>query len=182
MLAVLITFSATSCFGTFQLTRNVYSWNESVSDNKFVRSLVFWGMTIIPVYSVVVGLDAIIFNLIEFWGGSNPISMAPGEEETETLSYEGVEYEVKASQNRFDIQPLDGSEPFALVFNADNSSWNIENGDENREIVRLLTQGTTSYVQVYDENGMPHLFNMNQNYATGDIIEEMSCSQVAIAN
>ncbi len=57
------------CFGRFPLTRAVYNFNDGVSDNKVIKSLVMWAFIIIPVYSIATLADAIIFNLIEFWGG-----------------------------------------------------------------------------------------------------------------
>lgn len=181
-LALLIGFSATSCFGTFQLTRNIYQWNDSVSDNKFVKSLVFWGMNIIPVYSVVAFADVVIFNLIEFWSGSNPISMAPGEIETDLLSFDGVDYEVTASQNRFDIQPLNGEAAFALVFNPEIQSWNLEGEAGSRELVRTLSQNGIDYVQVYSEQGEAHVFELNKNYSQAYLASEMTCQQLMANN
>ncbi len=57
------------CFGRFPLTRAVYQFNDEVSDNKVVKSLVMWAFIIIPVYSLATLADAIVFNLIEFWTG-----------------------------------------------------------------------------------------------------------------
>jgi hypothetical protein len=59
------------CFGKFQLTRNLYDINKSVSD-QYVRSAVTW-LFVIP-YALTGLLDFTIFNLIEFWSGQNPIA------------------------------------------------------------------------------------------------------------
>jgi hypothetical protein len=64
---------ATGCFGSFKLTDLVYSWNGSVSDNKWVRWLVFLVMVIVPVYGIVLLVDAVVLNSIEFWTGDNPV-------------------------------------------------------------------------------------------------------------
>lgn len=59
------------CFGKFGLTRKLYAWNEGVGD-KWVRSVVMWGLMIIPVYAVVGAGDFFVLNTVEFWTGSNP--------------------------------------------------------------------------------------------------------------
>jgi len=64
------------CFGTFQLTRKVYDMNKSI-DEKYVRSAATWIFVIVPVYGFAALLDLIVFNVIEFWTGENPVASAP---------------------------------------------------------------------------------------------------------
>jgi hypothetical protein len=64
------------CFGKFQLTRKVYDINQSI-DEKYVRSATTWIFVIVPVYGVAALLDLIVFNVIEFWSGENPVASAP---------------------------------------------------------------------------------------------------------
>ncbi len=61
------------CFGTFQLTRKLYDINRSI-DEKYVRSAATW-IFVIP-YAVTGLLDFVIFNVIEFWSGENPVAVA----------------------------------------------------------------------------------------------------------
>jgi len=68
---------ATSCYGRFQLVRNVYEANTSVKD-KYIRSGVTWLFVIIPVYGLAGLVDFLVLNVIEFWQGKNP---AMGESE-----------------------------------------------------------------------------------------------------
>jgi hypothetical protein len=63
----------TGCIGHFRLTGNLLDWNKQLS-NKWVNELVFVGFNMIPVYGFSLLGDAFIFNAIEFWGGTNPIS------------------------------------------------------------------------------------------------------------
>lgn len=67
---------APACFGSFALERKIWAFNKGVSPNKFVQELVYLGLVIIPVYEVGGIADALIFNLIEFWSGNNPIATA----------------------------------------------------------------------------------------------------------
>ena len=69
-LAASLLFS--SCLGSFQAFNNLKEWNQGVSDSKWVNNLIFWGLNIIPVYALFFVGDTIIFNVIEFWSGSNP--------------------------------------------------------------------------------------------------------------
>ena len=63
------------CYGSFALTKKVYKFNGSVGD-KWLKSLLFVAMCIVPVYELSGFVDAIAFNLIEFWTGSNPVAAA----------------------------------------------------------------------------------------------------------
>lgn len=64
------------CFGNFQLTRKVYDMNKSI-DDKYVRSAATWVFVIVPVYGFAALLDLIVFNVIEFWTGENPVAAGP---------------------------------------------------------------------------------------------------------
>ncbi len=61
------------CFGKFQLTRKVYDINQSI-DEKYVRSAATWIFVIVQVYTVAALLDLIVFNVLEFWTGENPVA------------------------------------------------------------------------------------------------------------
>jgi hypothetical protein len=61
------------CFGSFHITRKVYSFNKSASPNKWVRWALFLGMNVIPVYWIATFADAVFANAVEFWTGSNPV-------------------------------------------------------------------------------------------------------------
>jgi hypothetical protein len=65
----------TGCYGSFSLTKKLYSFNGSLG-NKWVKSgfVFFLGL----VYGLTGTVDACILNLIEFWTGSNPIAAKDG--------------------------------------------------------------------------------------------------------
>jgi hypothetical protein len=63
------------CFGRFQLTRKVYDINQSI-DEKYVRSAATWIFVIVQVYTVAALIDLIVFNVMEFWTGENPVAEA----------------------------------------------------------------------------------------------------------
>jgi hypothetical protein len=73
-LAVSLGAVSAGCYGKFQLTRNLYDVNQSV-DDQYVRSALTW-ILIIP-YAFTGLLDFLVFNVIEFWSGKNPIASGP---------------------------------------------------------------------------------------------------------
>ena len=58
---------AVGCYGHFKLVNGVREFNESVGENRMMRSLVMWALVIIPVYEVAWLGDVLVFNVIEFF-------------------------------------------------------------------------------------------------------------------
>lgn len=130
-----ITLSLTSCFGGFEVTKKVYDWNKSVSDEPIVQTLVMWGLNIIPVYPVAVAADIFIFNLVEFWTGDNPIAMNANDYEEQLVVYNGKTYKLKASKNKFDIEAInDESENYTLSFTFDNTNNTVNTLINNNKV------------------------------------------------
>ena len=117
-----------ACIGSFGLTKSVYDWNMGL--NKWVGELVFLVLVIIPVYGIALLIDAVILNLIEFWTGSNPMSMKEGDMERQVMvGTDGNAYEVTATRNRFDIVQLEGrkaGEVNSLIYNPETKTWSHE--------------------------------------------------------
>lgn len=135
--ALAIMISQTGCFGSFSLVRTIYDFNDSVSDNKVVKTLVFYALNIIPVYGAAGFVDVVVLNLIEFWTGSNPLSMEVGEVEEQLLTIKGEEYRVKASKNKMEFIKLEGDQEMdmgVLTFDTKDNSWNFEKDGELNKI------------------------------------------------
>jgi len=125
-----------SCYGRFPLTRTIYRVNGELggavgsdsTQHKFVQSVVMWVFVIIPVYSVSMIIDAIVFNLIEFWTGNviqigehvapdgTRLSVVPdvgGQTATMTISKEGQvlarQRLVRVGERRLEVRQEDGS-------------------------------------------------------------------------
>ncbi|MFS4415919.1 DUF3332 domain-containing protein [Maribacter sp. 2307ULW6-5] len=123
-----------SCLGSFNAFNNLKDWNQEVSDSKFVNNLIFWGLNIVPVYGLFFLGDAIIFNVIEFWGGSNPIAMAPGEREVQLVEHEGNTIRMEATKNRMYLEVVQGPKKGSsldMMYWPESQSWNAvkDNGD-----------------------------------------------------
>lgn len=142
LLLSVFSFGSVGCFGNFSLTRKVYTWNEGIGGDdlmgRFVKTLVFYGMCIIPIYGVAGLVDVVILNLVEFWTGSNPVAMKAGEVEQRVINHNGIKYEVTATQNNFHIVPLEGVDKGKvtdLTFDPATQSWTVSNEKGSQKIV-----------------------------------------------
>lgn len=71
--AVAVTLSG--CIGTNAVTAKVMGFNLRVVDNRYARGGI--NMLLAPVYALTAVADAIVFNSIEFWAGTNPLNGKP---------------------------------------------------------------------------------------------------------
>ncbi|MGY6561699.1 MAG: DUF3332 family protein [Luteibaculaceae bacterium] len=176
----LIGLTTTNCLGEFKLTRMLYEFNTSISDNKFVNNLVFWAANIIPVYAVVVFVDVVILNLIEFWSGSNPLSMEEGQEERMLVPTETGLYELTASKNKFEIKGVDGEAAnylAELLFFPEDKSWNLNQNDQLIKLNRLVTVNGVEQIEIFLPEGKSVFINANEtdkNYVMQMVRETMN--------
>lgn len=146
-------FMLNSCLGSYAAFNNLRSWNQSVSNNKFVNNLLFWGMWIVPVYPIFILGDSIIFNVIEFWSGSNPIAMNDGEIETQTITKDGNTYLMTATKNHFNIEVIAGvnkGDAVKLFYIPEESSWNTT--DKDGKVIKLSSM-EDGFLYVYLPDG-----------------------------
>ncbi len=149
-LSAAILSTATGCFGEFALVRKVYEWNDDVADSKFVKTLLFYAMNIVPVYGVAGAIDFWILNLIEFWTGDNPMGMEDGEMQRQIIPLEGEEYIVEATKNQFKIYQ-EGMEPVYLRFAEADHSWSYETKGECQKLIALEITDEGDFYNVFTE-------------------------------
>jgi len=152
-LAFCFIITQTSCFGSFELTKKIYDWNDGIHSDKFVKSLFMWLLMIIPVYQVGAALDLIIFNLIEFWSGTNPVAMSEGDIEQESIIINGNEYLVTATKNQFRFEKVNGDsteEIGVLRFVENDKKWLYEKDGELTEVAKINEDFSITY---YTEQG-----------------------------
>lgn len=146
----------TGCYGSFELTKKVYDWNGSIED-KFVRSIVFFALCVIPVYPLAAFVDAVFLNLIEFWSGSNPIGMNEGDHEEQLVYFKGKTYKIEAMKNRFiitDLSKKNAKPPVNFVFTPENMTWNVEKGNQLIALSRLEKDAAGNVcVRVFEKGG-----------------------------
>ncbi len=165
MLASTLMF--TSCLGSFHAVTGLKNWNDGVSNNKFINNLVFWGLNIVPVYGLFALGDVIVFNLIEFWSGSNPLAMNDGDKETQIIEKDGIYYEVTATKNKMEIAVLDGKSKvntLTMEYFADDKSWNAIK--PTGEVIKLSSYEDGFYM-VYLPNGEKIKIEENSNKYEG---------------
>jgi hypothetical protein len=136
---LLFTSSLSACFGTFGLTRKVYTFNENMG-GKFVQTLMMYVLFIIPVYEIAGFLDFVVFNLIEFWTGSNPMAMKVGESETQMAKIDGKMYEITATRNQFSIRQTEGPDAgkeALLKYQQEEKQWYLVEGEKSVAIGKI---------------------------------------------
>jgi hypothetical protein len=118
-LAAAFAVGSAGCYGKWGATRAVYKWNGEVS-NKYARSALTWALMIIPVYPVAGALDFLILNPIEFWSGSNPISL----EDRRRLLEQGGEWRLDEQPDGTVVALRHGTPVFAV--RVDDAGTHIE--------------------------------------------------------
>lgn len=76
--ALLAALCSSSCLGPDNLYRSVKDWNAEVSEQDWIKEVVFLGLVIIPVYPIALFADVVVFNTVSYWSGTPPIK-DPGE-------------------------------------------------------------------------------------------------------
>ncbi|TNE72864.1 DUF3332 domain-containing protein [bacterium] len=158
VLALVITsmgLVATNCYGPFRLTKKLYDWNGTVGD-KYINAILFVALNIVPVYQIVIAVDAIALNSIEFWTGSNPMAMKDGESESKMLTENGKTYQITAKKNTFEIETITGENAGSkttLNFNPETTTWSMSNGSTSIDLARLVTNGDQVMVEKYLPTG-----------------------------
>ena len=128
----------TACYGPFNLTRNLYKWNSQLRGTKeigakWMRGLVF--PLLIPFYLLAAVGDAVVFNFIEFWGGTNPVrSTREGED--------GRTRVVRA-----------GDRTMTLTFAEDGNSAHVTYAKAGEVYKKAEIIQASSGYQLLDENG-----------------------------
>ena len=149
----LVTVSVSSCFGKFSLTRKIYTWNGSVHENKFVKTLVMWGLWLIPVYEVGGAVDILILNTIEFWSGNNPMAIKEGVKDIKRVTIEGTQYEITMSKDRIDIIQKSGSDigkTTTMVYVESANAWYMKFPDGMKKIAQVNSNESVDYMNPFE--------------------------------
>jgi hypothetical protein len=144
-LLVSTSFMMSGCYGSFALVSKVHEFNGNVSDSKFINELVFLGFCIIPVYGLAALGDAIIFNSIEFWSGSNPVAMNENETEESEIMHEGQLYKLFKSKNNLTVADANGAEVHFTWFPKEKS-WYLMDGENKTKAVEMKENAVFTYL------------------------------------
>lgn len=127
-LALAGTLFLSSCIGSFNLTKMYYNFNNSIG-SKWINELVFFASICVPIYEVCTFADAVVFNTIEFWTGSNPVGS-----KTEVINTENGKYIVESNDNGYTITKGDET----VQFVNDNGVWYVQNGEERIQMFSYI--------------------------------------------
>jgi hypothetical protein len=167
-LGAILLLIQTGCIGSFKLTQTVLHYNRSIAP-KFVSELVF--LVFCPVYGITVFVDAVILNLVEFWTGTSPMAMKPGQVETQQIAYNGKQYIVTATHNRFHVVSLDGKVKQDLVYNEKSATWSIVMDNKTMNVCTYNNDGT---IAIYNKN------NVSTNYNADDLMKMANSKNYAL--
>lgn len=155
----------TSCIGSFGLTKQFLTWNQSI-DTKFVNAVLFVLMS--PAYAVTTTADLLVLNSIEFWSGTNPVEAGLVKEVKDS---DGQIYTVESLENGYKIESPSGELAY-FIYDFDTQIWSsvvdgvetkllkldrpdvatvfLHNGEQKE--VELSNEGILSFEQYVNEN------------------------------
>jgi len=151
----LLSLTTAGCYGKFGLTRAIYRINGSIGD-KWVNSIVTWILLIIPVYEICGLVDFLIFNVIQFWTGSNPVAMGPEDRDTQLVFHDNHMYEITATMNRFDVREFAGSgqnKTASLIYDPETKTWYGESPDIGKIKMAQSDPMDDSFMVFFKPNG-----------------------------
>jgi len=122
-----------SCIGKFGLVNKIFTWNQTVTNSKWVNWLVFLGLNIVPVYEFSYFLDLWLFNSLEFWTGNNPMAGVDM-----NVQGERGEYHVKSTENGYRVEHLASGEIAEFVFDSATQTWSVESNGQSVQLVQFV--------------------------------------------
>lgn len=140
LIAVLLSGSLlfSSCNGSLALFNRLHAWNQTLG-NKFVNELVFLALNITFIYPVTYILDAVLFNSIEFWSGSNPIANVG---DVKKVKGENGNYLVKTLENGYSITKEGETVSVDLIYDKEANTWNVVTEGEATPLVKMNDDNT----------------------------------------
>lgn len=139
LVAVILLVNVAGCYGSFALTKKLYTWNGTVGD-KWMNSVVMWVLMWIPVYNACGFIDLVILNTVEFWTGSNPITMNDGDQKIQYATNDGKTYKITMSKNNLNILETAGPDKgkaVTLTYSPENGNWSMNDGKTQSIIANL---------------------------------------------
>ena len=130
-----------SCIGSFGLHSRLLNWNQNIDSNKFVNEVAFFALAVVQAYTVSWLADAIILNSIEFWTGSNPMASIG---DVKKVQGENGNYLVETLENGYSITKEGEETAMQLIYDQEQSTWNVVAGDTSTELLKFNEDGTAS--------------------------------------
>lgn len=164
-LASTVLITQSGCFGSFKLTNAVYEVNKNVGD-KVVNEVVFLLLVIIPVYEVAGIVDLIVLNAVEFWTGTNPLSMNEGDIEIKEVKSGEKLYQITATKNKFNIEQIEGPDAgknMDIIYNPDSQIWSVNSGNNSIEVLKMIDDKKVKILNPFGIENEIDLSQMDKN-------------------
>lgn len=136
LIVALLSISFFGCYGNFAATRKVYQFNGNFG-NKWGNSVMMYVLSFIQVYSIAAFADVVVFNTVEFWTGSNPMAMAPGEEVIKYAHENGKDLEITIRQNEVIVKNMNTGEDLELSYKPLEKAWYYHSAEGMVKIASL---------------------------------------------
>lgn len=134
-LIAVATVALTACTGPFALSKKFHTWQINCSPNEWIQEVAFLGCCIIPVYPICLFVDAIVFNSIEFWSGSNPIAtQLNANGSVRVADATGKVYDLKKTQEGINAIDMQGQ----FMFNMQRSGNEVVYRDAQGAVVQTV--------------------------------------------
>ncbi len=136
-----LTLLSTGCTGTFQLMQSVHRWHRNF-ESRWTDEICYLVACILPIYAAAYTVDTIFLNSVEFWLGSNPISMQTAEATITRLDANTALVQSKATGATYTLRRnADGSfvmtdaEGHAVTAEIQGSLLSMNAGGETRTVL-----------------------------------------------
>jgi hypothetical protein len=130
VVVIAMLFNLVGCYGSFALTKKVYDWNGTIGD-KWINTVVMWILMFVPVYNVAGFIDIVVLNTIEFWTGSNPVTMNEGDQSVKYASNDGKTYKFVMTKNNINILETigpDAGKSININYSPETGNWTMNDG------------------------------------------------------
>jgi predicted small secreted protein len=99
-----VSVALSGCVGSNAVTGYLMKFNVKAVDNRYARG----GLNILlsPAYGLTVAADYLVFNSLEFWTGSNPLTGAPHIFDTKTDTYLDINDQLDKSLTEAPVGPI----------------------------------------------------------------------------
>ncbi|NNN47168.1 DUF3332 family protein [Vibrio sp. 2-2(8)] len=99
-----VSVALSGCVGSNAVTGYLMKFNIKAVDNRYARGGL--NMLLAPVYGLTIAADYVIFNSLEFWTGSNPLTGAPHIFDIKTETYLDINHKLDPSLTEAPVGPI----------------------------------------------------------------------------
>ena len=160
------------CYGPSRLTTKYISGTVMFLTRNSSMNWYSWIMYLTLLMNCVLG-GCIDFQLYEFWGGQNPITMKDGQIDESEFMHEGKMYKVIKSKNNMTVALKDTDVKVDFRYFPEESTWYQMNGNEKVQVVKLKGKKVYTYlpndkVLVFDDNSV-----IQSNQKTWQLVKKL---------